>query len=465
MKFLILIPALFFFLACSSTKKPVATKEEEEIKLPDLPVSELDIPVRIAAAPLLAKAEQLVPSEFTSDAWPEYMHPSCDFRYRYRFIRGGLQITCVNNIIGIQFGGNYQVSGSKCLCTAGIPVTPWISGNCGFSPQPLRKVNMSISTGLHFLPNYHLQTNTTIIKIQPVDKCEVSVFSSDITQLVMDSIRSSLATFSAAMDQTISGLTFTKFIAELKDSSYHKIRIGPYGYFLLNPSAVRIGQLNFIKDSFSISLGISCRPQFSSDPVNLTPVPATLPALLQTENRNGIRLFMNMNYDYDFLTKTLQDSLRNKIFEIKGRTIVVKDASLKGIGNHQIELKIDFAGSNHGSIYLRGTPTLDTAKQTLSLPDVQYSMEGVDLALKVGRSLFKSKIRKTIQGKSYLDITAWIASNKTIIDQTLNRELIKDVYTAGNLKEAKIIGMAVTKQNIQLQVFIAGELKILGGNL
>ena len=49
MKFLILIPVLFFFLACSSAKKSSATKEEEEIRLPDLPFSELDIPVRIAA--------------------------------------------------------------------------------------------------------------------------------------------------------------------------------------------------------------------------------------------------------------------------------------------------------------------------------------------------------------------------------------------------------------------------------
>ena len=59
--------------------------------------------------------------------------------------------------------------------------------------------------------------------------------------------------------------------------------------------------------------------------------------------------------------------------------------AIKGIGNHQVELRIDFAGSNHGSIYLRGTPTLDTAKQTLSLPDVQYSLEGVDLALKMAK--------------------------------------------------------------------------------
>ncbi len=90
-----------------------------------------------------------------------------------------------------------------------------------------------------------------------------------------------------------------------------------------------------------------------------------------------------------------------------------------GIGNQQIELQIDFAGSNHGSIFLRGTPVLDSAKQTLSIPDIQYSLEGEDLALKIGRSLFRNKIRKTIQGKSYLDITAFLSANKNMIDQTI----------------------------------------------
>ena len=464
MKHLVYLPLLMLFLACSSSKKMITSKEEQQT-LPDLPLSELDIPIKIAAAPIFAKVEKLVPSEFTSDAWPDFMHPSCDFRYKYRFVRTSLQISSTNNIISIRFGGNYQVSGSKCLCTAGIPVTPWISGNCGFPPQPLRKVNMALSTNLQFLPNYQLRATTTINQIQPVDKCSVSVFSNDITQLVMDSIRSSLVTFSSSMDQTITGLNFDKFIMQLKDSSYRKIAIGKYGYFLLNPSAIRIGQMNYIKDSFSISLGITCRPQFSSDQVNHIPEPASFPALLQTDNRNSIRLYLNMNYDYDFLNHILRDSLHNKVFEVKGRTIVVKDAIISGIGNHQVELRIDFAGSNHGSIYLRGTPVLDTAKQTMSLPDIQYSLEGEDLALKIARSLFRNKIRKSIQGKSYLDIEALLNANKLMIDQVLNREWMKGIQSVGSLKEAKIIGMLVTGQNIQLQVFIAGELKLLGGNL
>jgi hypothetical protein len=464
LKHLIYLPALLIFLSCNTSKKIVAPGEEKR-SLPELPQSELDIPIQIAAAPIMAKAEKLVPSEFTSDGWPELLHPSCDFRYKYRFVRTNLQISSTSNLISIRFGGNYQVSGSKCLCTAGVPVTPWISGSCGFQPQPLRRVNMALSTNLQFLPNYTVRTVTSINQIQPLDKCQVSVFSNDITQLVMDSIRSSLATFSAAMDQTIAGLSFTNFINPLRDSSYKKVAIGNYGYLLLNPTGLRIGQLNYSKDSFYISLGISCRPQLSSDPTNHISPPPALPPLLQTENRNGFRVYFNMNYDYDFLTRMLRDSLHNKVFEYKGRTIVVKDASIKGIENKKIEIRIDFAGSNHGSIYLRGTPVLDSAKQTLSLPDIQYSFEGEDLALKIGRSLFRNKIRKTIQGNSYLDITAFLTANKSMIDQQMNREWIKGFRSSGNLKEAKILDMLVNDQSIQMQVFISGEMKFLGGNL
>jgi len=178
-----------------------------------------------------------------------------------------------------------------------------------------------------------------------------------------------------------------------------------------------------------------------------------------------VRIYLNVNYNYDFLTKILRDSLHNKVFDVKGRTIVVKDATIKGIGNQQIELRVDFAGSNHGSIYLRGTPVLDTAKQTLSLPDIEYSLEGEDLALKIARSLFKNKIRKSIQGKSFLDLTAFLNSNKPMIDQQMNREWTPGIYSTGTLREAKIIGMLITRQDIQIQLFISGELKLLGGNL
>jgi hypothetical protein len=456
--------ALVFLFACSSSRKISSSKELPQ-SLPGLPASEIDIPVKMAAASLLAKAEKVIPAEFTSDAWPSFIQPSCDFRYKYQFVRSALQVGCTNNIIHIRFSGNYQVAGSKCICTAGIPVTPWISGSCGFPPQPLRKVNMGLRSTLQFLPDYRVRTTTTITGIQPVDKCQVSAFSSDITQLVMDSIRSSLVTFSSAMDQTIAGLDFSKFIKQVKDSSFRKVSLGKYGYLLLNPLGVRVGQLNYANDSFSISAGLSCKPQLTSDPVNHITFPISFPPLLQTETRSGVRLYLNMVYDYGFLTRLLKDSLHNKVFEVKGRTLVVKDAAISGSDNNQVNIRIDFAGSNHGSIYLKGTPVLDTAKQTLGIPDISYSLEGEDLALKIARSLFRNKVRKTIQGKSYLDIGALVNANRVQINQQLNKEIARGLFTSGKLKEAKMIGLLATKENLQVQLFINADLAIACGNL
>jgi hypothetical protein len=460
-----LLPLILVILAGCSGPRKIASQAPAPRSLPELPASEIDIPVKIAAAPILDKAEKIVPQEFTSDAWPAFVQPSCDFRYKYRFVRSALQVGCINNIVSIHFSGNYQVGGSKCLCTAGIPVTPWISGSCGFPPQPLRRVNMGLQSSIQFLPDYKVRTSTIITGIQAIDRCQVSVFSNDITQLVMDSIRSSLQTFSAAMDQTIAGLDFSKFVRQAKDSSFRKMAVGKYGYLLLNPSAIRVGQLNYARDSFAISFGLSCKPQLGSDPVNHDPIPATLPSLLQTESRSGVKLYLNMMYDYAFLTRLLQDSLRNRVFEVKGRTIVIKDATISGSDDQQISVRVDFAGSNHGSIYLKGTPVLDTAKQTLGIPDITYSLEGEDLALKIARSLFRNKIRKTIQGKTYLDIGELVNANRAQAEQQMNREIIKGIYSYGKLKEAKIIGLLVTSKGIQVQVFIAGDLTIATGNL
>ena len=87
--------------------------------LPALPQSEIDVPIRVAGKPLLAAADSIVVKEFRSAGWPAYLQPSCDFRYRYRFVRSGFTLTCANNHISVGLRGSYQVAGGRCLCAAG----------------------------------------------------------------------------------------------------------------------------------------------------------------------------------------------------------------------------------------------------------------------------------------------------------------------------------------------------------
>lgn len=341
------------------------------------------------------------------------------------------------------------------------PVSPWISGSCGYGNEPLRRIAISVSSQLNFLPNYKVRSFTRLDNLFAYDKCMVSLFSSDVTGLVVDSVRSSVNSFCSALDQAIAGMDFSKTFQQAFAQSYTKTPVSKYGYLIINPSIIRLGQLNYSKDTFNISVGITCRPQLSSDSSN-TKYASVFPALAASENKNAVSLYLGADYDYAFLSKLLNDTLRNKAFDVKGRTFVIKEAGIKGIGNHQIEVRIDFSGSNKGRIYLRGTPLLDAANQTLTMPDISYALEDEDLALKIGKKIFRNKIKKNLQGKSYLDVAALIKSNLPMLNEKLNHtKLANNIYSSGSVNDIKIIGLLARENSIQMQIHASANIAII----
>jgi hypothetical protein len=341
------------------------------------------------------------------------------------------------------------------------PVSPWISGSCGYGDEPLRRIAVSVSSQLNFLSSYKIKSFTRIDNLLAYDKCMVSLFSSDVTGLVVDSVRSSVTAFCSALDQAIAGMDFSKTFQQAFAQAYIKTPISKYGYLSVNPSIIRIGQLNYSNDTFNISVGVTCRPQLSSDSTNAKYV-SVLPALHASENKNAVSLYLSADYDYAFLSKLLDDTLRNKVFDTKGKTFVIKQAAIKGIGNHQIEVRIDFAGSNRGRIYLRGTPVLDAPNQALTMPDITYALQDEDIALKIGKKLFRNKIKKNLQGKSYLDVAALIKSNLPILNAKLNNtKLSNGIYSSGVFNDIRIIGLLARDNTIQMQLYTNASIAII----
>ncbi|HWK04389.1 MAG TPA: DUF4403 family protein [Puia sp.] len=462
--------AAFFLLtgtlclgSCSPSKK--LSTPTVSIHLPDslptLPSSEIDLPFKVPGRPLLAMADSIVPKEFTSEGWPAYLQPSCDFRYKYRFVRSAFVISCTNNKLTLQLKGNYQVAGGKCFCAMNKPVSPWIAGNCGFGNEPMRRVEISIQSQLSFLPDYRVQTSTHTDPIRALDKCIMSMFSVDMTQQIIDSIRSSLNGICSSLDQNLAGMNVSTSIRQTAAGTLQKTAIGSYGYLSVHPTEIRTGYLNYQKDTFYLPVGISCRPELSSDSSHHSPIPP-LPPLRAGARKNGIFLYLQANYDYEFISKLINDSLRNRTFLFKGRTVIVKDVAIKGIANHQVEIKIDFAGDRKGRVYLRGTPILDTAKQTLTVPDISYSLESKDLALKMARSLLRNKIRKSLQGNSYLDLAVLLKANLPALNAQLNRPLGSGLYSSGNIQELKLIGLLPGEKTLQAQLYVNATLAIIG---
>jgi len=138
--------------------------------------------------------------------------------------------------------------------------------------------------------------------------------------------------------------------------------------------------------------------------------------------------------------------------------------TVKGKGHHQVEMTVDFGGSRRGEFRLWGTPVLDPVKQTLTIPDIQYTLDG-DMMIVIARTFFKRKIRKNLQGGSYIDLAAVLRANRPMLDAQMNRTLAPHLYTRGNITEMKMIGLLAGDKSLQTQLFVKADLSVISTGL
>ena len=453
---------LVVLTSCSTSKKTAAPiSKTEKRSLPALPVSQIHIPVKLYMKPLLLRMDSMMAKEFTSEKWPDYLQTSCDFRYKYRFIRSPVSLTCINNKVNIHFQGNYQIAGGKAVCAFGKQVSPWVSGSCGFGSESMRKVDVNITSVLQIFPRYEILTKTSLEKLLPQDKCTVSILQTDMTAEIMDSIRTSIEAYCGNFDQFVQTLNNNELLQKWRSRGNRVVPVSRYGFLNLNPTMLRLGKFNYIRDSLMFSVGFNGTPQFSSDSASIA-TPSYLPTFSNTESAPGISVYLNSVYSYQTLSGLLNDSLRNKSFEVEGHTFVIKDVSLGGTDEGKLRVDVRFDGYKKGTLHLMGTPVLDSARQVLSMPDISFSVDSRDMLINIAKGLFRKKIMKKLKDQSVFDIAALIKSNKAVIEARLNQQLTDWLSTRGNFEELKLIGLLPGKNSVHVQIFIKGNITVVG---
>ena len=449
LKYVFVLAGMVCLVSCSSSKKAAQTVAMATT-LPTLPESNINVPVKVVMIPVLAKASVLIPKEIISDGWPQYLRTSCDFHYKYRFVPGTFTFNCINNQVMVKLSGTYQVSGERCICAFNKQTTPWIGGGCGFDKEPMRKTEILIGSALSFQPNYTVHIQTVAQKVNALEKCLVSMFSMDITQQVMDSIRSSTNAFCHGLDSAVNGLDFSATTKTLANRINKKVPLGGYGYLKINPSSVRMGKMNYNHDTLQAVLGISCYPELHSDSTN-NYTASFLPPLQNADRPAGITVYTNAHYGYDFINHLINQMVKDTSFVMDGHTVTLKNVQVSGEENGKVELKVDFAGDKKGVLYLTGTPLLDTATQTITIPDLDYSLKSRDLVLNMGKTLFSGKILHALRSRSTIHINDLVEHNRASINAQLNKKIMDGVFSTGSLTDLKVTALVVGKDLLRAQ--------------
>ncbi len=448
--------------ACSGSKKTAGSvpTEAELHHLPALSPSTLNIPVKVSMGPLLKMAEAMAPREIRSDGWPAYINSSCDFRYKYRFLRSGFQFSCINNRIVVAMNGAYQIAGSQSVCVLNQAVSPWINGSCGFPPEAMRRVSFSLVSDLRFTPNYRLATHTRLEKAQAIDKCQVTIFKNDVTQQVLDSIGASVNAYGNTIDAFVNNLNLDRYLVPIAEKAGKKIPLSTYGYMKLNASATHMGPINYSGDTLRFTAGIHCFPEISSDSINYS-VTSFLPPLDNAPTGHDFNLTANAVYDYTTIDTLLTRTLRNREFEVKGEKIRITRVEVRGLDGHRVSFNIHFTGTKKGSLLLTGKPKLDVATQVISVPDLEYDLNSSSLALAVGKTFFSRRILENLRAQATVNVTELYQKNKAKIDAQFNRQVSEGIQLNGASSQLRLNGLVVNRDKVEVQANVLGQLEMV----
>jgi hypothetical protein len=433
-------------------------------ELPSLAQSTISIPVKISAKPFLDNLKARIPPEYVSTGWPGFLATGCDFRYKYRFVTSALRFTCVNNLVSVTMSGSYQIAGSKSICAFGKQISPWLSGSCGFSPEIMRRIEVSLQSQISFQPDYSMRTLSRVSAITPIDRCRMTILSTDVTGMITDQIRSAIAEFATSFDRNMVKTNLSPFLGKAGADINLKRPLGNYGFISVHPSEITLSSINYSKDTIYLKAGVTCFPEISSDSINKGGS-STLPVLKPGDMEPGFTINANAAYEYRFITAMLNRLAKNKSIKLNGNTLMVRNLEVTGLENNLVLLRVEFTGSRSGVIYLKGTPILDVARQEISVPDLTYDLRSGDLLMNMGATFFKKKAISAIRRKAVLNIDVLYQQNKSRIDSALNRVYPKHVSTNGATSEMKVTGLVVKKDTLLFQVHVKGRMDVVVGSL
>ena len=425
-----------------------------------LPESVINIPIQVNLKPVYNMAEKTVDTVFTSPNWPNgWVQDECDTRYKYTFRRGPLQMKTAGTALLLGFTGYYRIIGSTRVCVNGTALSPWTPAcRCGYS-EGERRVNVSFQNSVSISPDLKAKLSIKRLEPEAIDKCSVCFWGQDVTADVINGLKEELDAAKVDMEKNFGLYDLRPKFQKVWDQLNKVYSLYSLGWLEINPSKIRIDNLFVKNDSLSINLGLAAKPlvSFERPQEHLTVVPN----ITDFSSHTGFNIFLDAVLNYDSLSNIVSSQLSDKRFDItSSKYIVIKECMLYGMDNENLVIKVTFEGSEQGIFYLTGKPTYDAATKIIELKDLDFDIKSKNTLLKTAAWLFNKRIVSELKKYSRFDLTTYINTAITSINQQLNKEWRAGIRSNGKMDEIKIVNFYPLREHLIVRSNCSGLLSV-----
>lgn len=467
MRLFLLFSIIIFSTSCSHKTIAPASPAPEAWKpiAGNIPLSEINIPVRISLQPLYQVAEGYVDKEFKSEGWPnEWVYDGCNTRYMYHFRRGPLQLSFSGRRAEMDFTCFYQVKGAQRGCLAGVGVTPWSPPcSCGMN-EPERRIQLGFSADFYVRNDYTVGANVSVKEPKTPDPCEVCFFKSDITSMIVKNVKPQLDTARVYAMKQMGAVSLRPQVQQLWNQLQQPVPLGGYGFFYINPEQILLNRLSADKDFLNVSIGLTARPHAGFE--RPEPIMPALPLLQGGVDTGGFKVYADVHLTYDSLSRILNEQLGGMRIEgekgvVKNKYVEVKEASVSSAGGNRLSIKIKVKGSVDGTVYLTGRPTVDTATGTLTINDLDYDVSTRNLLVSTAEWMLNKKITRKLNDAARFELNTYLQKLQASMNTGLNRNLGKGITTNGSINRITVAEITPQPGYLFVRLFALGNMNVL----
>jgi hypothetical protein len=455
--FLVLILPLIFN-SCTVLKPAAPETTRAQVPNIDQPVSNIEVPVTVDLKNYFIMAENSVPNRYSDN-----QQPCQGLRYNYTFTRTPFTITGSNNIVNLKFIGSYGFTASYCAkCSALLGsgpqcIVPTVSAQCGVG-EPLRRMEIAYQSTLTVISDYHLRSKTILTPVpRPIDRCNVFLGNIDVTDRLISYLSPQLNNLGKMVDDKIAAYNVKPMIDQLWKNIASEYNMDGAGYLNVNPQSVRLSSFNLNGSLLSFSVGLSAKPIVTtiSNPQPLRP----LPALSTYVPAKGFNIYLDLQENYQHLTTMINQQVVGQTTDVAGKQFVVDSTRVYGIGT-KIAIKINFSGSNTGTIYLIGTPVYDAVKHELSFPDLSFDLQTKAWMLKAAKWMFNGRITEMVRKKATYNFTKLLNDNKIRIQKEMSRDMGNNIHSDVVVQDMDIQAIYPTTEKLIVRTLLNGQVKV-----
>lgn len=429
-------------------------------------VSTIVIPIRTSLAPLLPQLESQVPKGLAkTDAYE--LDPQKQFGLKYRVARDPITLTVVGSGIHAMTTVHYSLEGCRRTqkpFSGEIVMWPCIS--CGFG-EPMRDAWISLSSHLTWDANWRLHSTT---RAQPVDfssnRCQVTFVNIDITDwkigpIVNEQLRQAVKTIDANTPRLTN---IRPAAAQVWSALQAPVAIAPRTWLVMEPLDVALGPISGSGLSLTSMLTLRARTRVvvgEQPPVTPKPLP---PLRLDQAANDGIRIPFDVELPYAEANRLMAENFAKQTYE----GVAVDSIRLGPAAGGRVSLELSvryhasFLKRYSGLVFLEGTPLFDPATRTVSLQNLDYSLDPrrKNPFIRIADRVAHEKLRATLAKAAHWSMAPQVDSIRAEIARAVTRPLAPGVMMRGNLGTIEPAAVSLDANGIVVHALATGNAEV-----